>query len=667
MRLKVLKEGDYDRLKSRQRRLNKLSKAEILSKALEKGITDIVDTDKLSVHHIDDTKGENGLKNNDLKNLWFIKSTSFKDNDVVHKLIHYMGRNNVSYKELLDRLEEIKLYKYDPDKDEFINKTLKSFKESLMGKRRIIESKSEKDCIEYITLLSKDEAKKLPKAMRKFDGFWWLMDKGSNWRNWDLAASVNEDGSINSYGSRVDILGRVRPKIVVCDDIVSDLQFGDTTNLLGVEWIFIGDNSLMSKEEIGYSKFNERASSVSNTYEGSQIQKYLQDWLNGKLSKNESLTESAHDTVEQTYEYRINKRTEGRNGETEVYTVQVSDESKTNRNDWFKAGNWYEVLIDFDTKDQARKYVKSLGISLKENVNEAYIGHEVMFCPKCAECDDIKYIGQDKIKCKKCGYEGDCTYFFIDGHFTTSDAKKRILGDSLKEEIEKQPDTTYKGITIEHFPLTWKMTDDGEPFDQDGYVIKSPYYLQSNENKDKYYLPLYCEDPSGKVLNFDTLDDAKKYIDDYIVPKKGKIHIKYGDEVHFELLPEFRADDYFEESVKRSCRSLKEDVTKVEIIPDKPEQKEGQGDVEVGASALFMDMINQEYALLSQYESMQVTLEDHGEQRFNEIIDYIKDDINIHIGMLQAGLEDLNPSAEKVDLGKDQAEELLTLDESWFK
>ena len=138
---------------------------------------------------------------------------------------------------------------------------------------------------------------------------------------------------------------------------------------------------------------------------------------------NRRLTESAHDTVEKTDEYKINRRTEGRNGEIDVYTVQVSDESKKNDDDWFKAGNWYEVMIDFDTIDQAREYVKSLGIKFQE---------------------------------------------------------------SLEETIEKQPDTVYNGITIEHFPLTWH-TDDSEPFDQDGYVIKSPYYLQSDENKDRYY------------------------------------------------------------------------------------------------------------------------------------------------------------------------------------
>ena len=89
-------------------------------------------------------------------------------------------------------------------------------------------------------------------------------------------------------------------------------------------------------------------------------------------------------------------------------------------------------------------------------------------------------------------------------------------------------------------------------------------------------------------------------------------------------------------------------------------------EVEVGASTLFNDLIQREYELLSLYESAQVTLDDHGEERFDEVFNYIKDDINIHIGMLQAGIEDLSPSAEKIDDGKEEAEQLI-LDESLFE
>ena len=62
---------------------------------------------------------------------------------------------------------------------------------------------------------------------------------------------------------------------------------------------------------------------------------------------------------------------------------------------------------------------------------------------------------------------------------------------------------------------------------------------------------------------------------------------------------------------------------------------------------------------MSEYDSAQVTFEAHNENRFSEIFEYIADDINIHIGMLQACLEDLNPASEKIADGKEQAEDMI--------
>lgn len=84
--------------------------------------------------------------------------------------------------------------------------------------------------------------------------------------------------------------------------------------------------------------------------------------------------------------------------------------------------------------------------------------------------------------------------------------------------------------------------------------------------------------------------------------------------------------------------------------------------IDVGVSAVFNDLIQKEYEQLNQYESAQITLEDIGQDIFNEVFEYIKDDIHIHIGMLQACLQDLNPSVEKIDDGKEKADELITED-----
>lgn len=81
--------------------------------------------------------------------------------------------------------------------------------------------------------------------------------------------------------------------------------------------------------------------------------------------------------------------------------------------------------------------------------------------------------------------------------------------------------------------------------------------------------------------------------------------------------------------------------------------------LEAGISVTLRDLISQENELLNQYESAKVTFNENDEHKFDDIIDYIIDDINIHIGMLQAAIEDINPSAEKIDDGKDQGEDLI--------
>ena len=129
---------------------------------------------------------------------------------------------------------------------------------------------------------------------------------------------------------------------------------------------------------------------------------------------------------------------------------------------------------------------------------------------------------------------------------------EKVEFKEVKEMIEKQPNVEYKGFTIEHSPmgLVVDFTPDSlnKEYDMeiDGWFIHSPYYLQSNPNKEKVYLPLFCENEFGDVVSFGSLEEAKKYIDDFIVTKKGRIKVKapYGgsSECHFEILPEFRKE-----------------------------------------------------------------------------------------------------------------------------
>ena len=109
-----------------------------------------------------------------------------------------------------------------------------------------------------------------------------------------------------------------------------------------------------------------------------------------------------------------------------------------------------------------------------------------------------------------------------------------------------------------------------------------------------------------------------------------------------------------EKSAKKNLDNADDNITDV-----KDSLKEDLNQEEVGISSLFNDLIQKEYDQLSQYDSAQITLEDKGDNRFSDIFEYIKDDINIHIGMLQSCLEDLNDSEAQTEEGEQKADELI--------
>ena len=117
----------------KQKTLNRKSKRDIKKLAIDKGFDGLIDVKDLSIHHIDsDSRDINGLKDNSYKNLWFIKGgKNWKDRELVHKVIHFMDRNNVSYDDLLDNLEDFKLYQYDEETGNFRERTLSMFREEV--------------------------------------------------------------------------------------------------------------------------------------------------------------------------------------------------------------------------------------------------------------------------------------------------------------------------------------------------------------------------------------------------------------------------------------------------------------------------------------------------------------------------------------------------------
>lgn len=120
----------------------------------------IVDSKSMTVHHINDVKTD-GLKDNSFENLWFICSDDSRNSEVIHKLLHYMDRNNVDYKDLMTELEKVNIFKYDPNSNSFTRKNIKDFKESVESNNldEVYPDKGESkdDFIKRFMSVTKDE------------------------------------------------------------------------------------------------------------------------------------------------------------------------------------------------------------------------------------------------------------------------------------------------------------------------------------------------------------------------------------------------------------------------------------------------------------------------------------------------------------------------------
>jgi hypothetical protein len=87
-------------------------------------------------------------------------------------------------------------------------------------------------------------------------------------------------------------VGAVRPSLRILN--LPNLQIGDIVECLGKKWHYVGDDLILSVVDIGRHCFNrDWKKSNANEFEGSDIQKYLQNWLREQMSKKESLKEDS--------------------------------------------------------------------------------------------------------------------------------------------------------------------------------------------------------------------------------------------------------------------------------------------------------------------------------------------------------------------------------------
>lgn len=140
------------------------------------------------------------------------------------------------------------------------------------------------NCIKEITLLSIEEAERLPKTILGLSSVdsWWLRSPGKENKD---AAFVYPDGIIKSSGYIVSYTAySVRPALRISQFDFSNFKIGEIIECLQREWYYVGDDLILSKDIISHHCFNKNVyRKEPNKFQGSNIQKYLQDWLNEQL------------------------------------------------------------------------------------------------------------------------------------------------------------------------------------------------------------------------------------------------------------------------------------------------------------------------------------------------------------------------------------------------
>lgn len=91
----------------------------------------------------------------------------------------------------------------------------------------------------------------------------------------------------------------------------------------------------------------------------------------------------------------------------------------------------------------------------------------------------------------------------------------------------------YQGYNIRHFPYIWQDANGNTIQEVDGWVILSPAYIETSDGE-KLYVPLYAQDEEGVEVEFHSLQEAKDYIDKYIVADRGRFQIAHG-ECHYVI------------------------------------------------------------------------------------------------------------------------------------
>lgn len=186
---------------------------------------------------------------------------------------------NVDYQDL-DASSEIK-------KDELRRITLMSEMEAIRC--------SGKDFMRADYRLLDNDAN-IPGELQRSAGQWWIKSELHRNSDGDTYAKIVGDNGIYQEALRnVQEFSGVRP-IIKVSNMPKEVKVGELVKCLDNFWFYIGGNTILSAYPIAVKKFNETPYCAS--YESSSVRKFLGEWVQQRLSKEESLNEDIEEQDE---------------------------------------------------------------------------------------------------------------------------------------------------------------------------------------------------------------------------------------------------------------------------------------------------------------------------------------------------------------------------------
>ena len=127
-----------------------------------------------------------------------------------------------------------------------------------------------------ISLLTVEEAKQLPRSIRRYEDWWWLRSPGECQYH---AAYVFRVGTLDVDGYVVSgVSVCVRPAITVSNAI---FEIGETIIIQGKKYVAISPNRVLYNDEVVHHRFDM----TTNDYDKSEIKKIVDGWLEREEEK----------------------------------------------------------------------------------------------------------------------------------------------------------------------------------------------------------------------------------------------------------------------------------------------------------------------------------------------------------------------------------------------